>query len=73
MGSAGRLARRSRVVHPHGVDLFALFVGSVLLISGGGFLFVTAKGRPRGGAVAAIGLGLLLLVIAVNAAANYNS
>ncbi len=70
---ARRLARRSRLVHPHGVDLFALFVVSVLLISGGAFLFITAKGQPRGGAAAAIGLGVLLLIIAVNAAANYNS
>jgi hypothetical protein len=54
------------------VLLFAAFVGSVVLIGTGGVAFV-AHGPLRPAGAALVGLGVLLLALAVIAAANYNA
>jgi hypothetical protein len=54
------------------VLLFAAFVGSVVLIGTGGVAFV-AHGPLRPAGAALVGVGVLLLALAVIAAANYNA
>jgi hypothetical protein len=54
------------------VLLFAAFVGSVALIGAGGLILATGGSiRPAGAAL--VGLGVLLLVLAVISAASYNA
>jgi hypothetical protein len=68
------------------VRLLIAFVGSVVLIGAGGLAFVAGGHRPtgadaspaiyrwlRGGGITSIVLGVLLMVLALSAAANYNS
>jgi hypothetical protein len=68
------------------VRLLFAFVGSVVLIGAGGVAFVAGGHRPtganassaiyrwlRGGGVTSLVLGVLLLVLALIAAANYNA
>jgi hypothetical protein len=53
------------------MTLFVAFFGSVALIAAGGLLLFSARVRPAGAAL--VGLGTLLLILAVISAANFNS
>jgi len=54
------------------VLLFAAFIGSVALIGAGGVAFIAGTSlRPAGAAL--VGLGVLLLVLAVISAASFNA
>jgi hypothetical protein len=66
---AARAATRVAAFRLTGVLLFAAFVGSVALIGAGGLTFI-APGPLRPAGAALVGLGVLLLVVALISAAS---